>query len=390
MQLKYLYTQVFSLLIIFNSFSQNVNVKGIVVSHLNNKPIENVSVKIGNMGCITNSNGEFILSVDERKLAQDVITFSCIGYIAKKIQVKNADTLITIKLNENPKVLAEVTVSSGAREILKKAIESIDVNYPTKPFIQNGVMRIIFTQDNGYFYNNDAFLEIYTHSYKKRDESDVRLIKNKLNVLTGAYYDSASTLRLVQYYNTVSTCDFVHDHSPFINLNSMKYFTYILKPKECKYNRKVYVIDFVSHDDIKGVQYKKIEGTLYIDTATYAFIEGDFVSYHIKEFLFTPIKECDSKVIYYNDSINDWHLKEMNRKVYYNTTNNINSQSTIDFLSTSIGINNASEFSYENTIQKTDVVQNTNKIADSTEWAKYDSLFVKAEKDSSINHTPEL
>ena len=362
---------------------QVVKIKGRVVN-TSMYPIELASIKSGNVGGITNSKGEFSFSIDSNKLRTNGLACSCVGYKTNRIKNINPNNSITIIMDEDSQVFADVTVSSGASKLVEKAIEKIVINYPTVPFIQTGLLRLVFQQDNGYFYKNDAIIQAYTPSYKTREKGDVRLVKNKLNVLTGSSFDTTNLFRFVKFYQTPTRFDFVHNRPEFINVNTMKYFSYSMRGKEYYENNRVFAVNFFSHEDIKGVSYSKMEGTLFIDTASYAFVGGHFVVFDVKELFFNTIIKRTFDVSYQNDIVGKWVLKQIHSDADYTAKRGIKSQSSIDYSAISSDFNNVKRFPYESVIQARDVTQKVNNIADSVEWKKYDSLFVKAEKDSNI------
>ena len=57
---------VFISIISLSSFGQTARIKGIILDEFNN-PVENVSVKAGEKGTVTNANGFYLLDVPSNK-----------------------------------------------------------------------------------------------------------------------------------------------------------------------------------------------------------------------------------------------------------------------------------------------------------------------------------
>ena len=366
-----------------NGFSQPIKIDGHVFSKNEKIPIENATIQIGHLGCTTNNTGYFSLLLNKEMLDTNNLICSIIGYHSRRITGKNIKGTILIEMEDAIGILPEIIIAISAKKIVEKAIARIGSNYPESPFILSGVLRLAFEQNDGYSYNNDAFIETYTPSYKKSNRGDVRLIKNKVDIKTGKGFDSTQSARWATAYNAVSNYDFVLNRSEFIREKSMKHFTYTLTGKTMFENHKVYEINIFSNKDIPNLPYKKMSGTLFIDTASYAFVGGRFLYTDVKNLFYKKILEYSTSISY-GKSGAKWRIKNIQRKMEYDSVDNIKSTSSISFATTAFDTVNVHPFKYEDIIQNSDITQRINKIADSTEWIKYDSLFVKAEKGAEI------
>ncbi len=168
-----------------NLYYQQVKTEGHVFNKKGNSPIANASVQLSHLGCTTNNSGDFSLMVDKALLDKNNLTCSNVGYITRSIIGKNIKGKVLIEMEDTAGTLPEIMIAISAKKIIEKAIIRIGINYPDKPFILSGVLRLAFEQDNGYRYNNDAFIEVYTPSYKKSNSGNVRLIKNKVDIKMG-------------------------------------------------------------------------------------------------------------------------------------------------------------------------------------------------------------
>lgn len=119
----------------FSSFSQNI-VKGTVLDRVSGEPLAYAVISYYHNQTVSNDKGQFSFSTDNLRLE---ITISYIGYkdyiLDTIISEPNTD-LGFIYLNENPKDLNEVTITSGKyRKLVKNATVSIETLKPK--FIEN-------------------------------------------------------------------------------------------------------------------------------------------------------------------------------------------------------------------------------------------------------------
>jgi hypothetical protein len=122
-----------------NSYKK-IQIKGTVISGVNDKPLEDVSVVFNNIsqGTITNENGQFKFNYEIRKNDSTLtIEFSALGYKKQEI--------IT-KLNELDTLDLEIILISSDNINRKKALEDI-ANGNLKIFISSGIAPIVYKRD---------------------------------------------------------------------------------------------------------------------------------------------------------------------------------------------------------------------------------------------------
>ncbi len=146
----------------------------------------------------------------------------------------------------------------------------------------------------------------------------------------------------------------------------MKHFTYSLVGKTIFENHKVYEIDIFSNEDIINMPYKKMNGTLFIDTASYAFVGGHFRYTDVKLLFYKKVLAYSTEISYEKNG-EKWRLKTIQRKMNYDSVDNIKSSSSISFAATAFDTVKVHQFKYEDIIQNSDITQLVNKIADATE-----------------------
>lgn len=88
--------------------AQNNSIKGTVSDNIGTMPGVNVIIKGTNTGTLTDSDGNFQITVK----ANDTLMFSYLGYKSQEVPINNRNT-INIKLQEDTTTLSEVIVNAG-------------------------------------------------------------------------------------------------------------------------------------------------------------------------------------------------------------------------------------------------------------------------------------
>lgn len=144
---------------------------------------------------------------------------------------------------------------------------------------------------------------------------------------------------------------------------------------------KVFVINSVLTDTSK--KYSRLEATLYIDTASYAFVAANLVYYDIPRFgPFIGRKEAGRRVSYEKIG-KKWYLAEAHVKniAIYKGEEPL---SIVDFVRTELDTVNVKKIPYKDVVQNMDDVVLLSKPTSEEDWMKYDSLFKKAEIEGKV------
>lgn len=121
---NYIYTFILFQLLTFQSFSQEIEMDGIIADSETENPVEfvNIGVLHKNKGTISNLNGKFKLSVS-KKFLNDSLTISHINYYPVKIPIENFNNK-TIFLEPKTNELSEVIVSNKKKRNRKIGVKS--------------------------------------------------------------------------------------------------------------------------------------------------------------------------------------------------------------------------------------------------------------------------
>jgi len=136
-------------------FSQTATIKGIVRDQ-NNRPIENVSVKVLKSGTTTNNFGEYSFEIIVPKNKKITIKFSHVSYntFTKKLNVrKNGSSTFSPKLNIRTEEISDVVIDGKKKKKEKKRAEGTEIlnkkDIENIPSINDGVSDLIKTIGTG-------------------------------------------------------------------------------------------------------------------------------------------------------------------------------------------------------------------------------------------------
>lgn len=373
----------FYLLIIsyISSFAQSILVKGKVADRKNNIELSGVTVKVGEYATRTDKDGYFELTAPLPKLKENGITFSYVGYLTMRL-IYETGRFYNVQLTEKNTELREVLIAPGD-DIIKKAISKIPENYAEKPIAIKGLLRIQKWRNQSQYFKSDAIISAYIPPYTSNEETSVKVLANQLDTV---FDNSLKYIRNVQSYNLVQFADLAHNKNVLKKLLSKRKFEYRLVGKQLYNKHKVFVINTFLADTSK--KFDKLEATLYIDTASYAFVAANLAYYNIpRNGPFIGKKELVHGVSY--DKIgNKWYLAEAHVKstaVYKNEE----PKSVLNFIRTELDSINVQKFAYKDIVQNGDDIFLIDKLPNPEDLAKNKMLFEAAENDGKIELIPQ-
>lgn len=274
--------------------------------------------------------------------------------------------------------LTEVIVSTGAEKIIRKAIENIDKNYPSNDFMMDGITRIYRTEiDSPKYYKyftSDAVLKIFYPSYTNHGENPKVSVKQ--NKIVFSQPDQAA-YEPDKWVSSYMVNDFVHKQSEFIDPANLNDFSYKIIEKVLYNNSRVWIIDFHSKKQMK------VEGTLFIDTASYAFVYADYNYYNVRKILHRPIVKSHHTVSYKKVG-SKWYLNTSNIKTSY-LSSRAKISSSKDFVCLGIDSTlNPPPLNNKDIVHDLDEDLKILKPTADSNWVYYDSIFKRAETDNII------
>lgn len=186
-----LVTFLFIQLICPQSKAQNQQfITGRIINKETNAAIPFVTIALypSNMGVISNANGDFKLGI-QSEYQTDTVVITCIGFKSQKLLYKQLSTsdVNTIFLSPAVYNIDEVMVLAKKKrlsslQIIKRAIERIEMNYPCTPFSYTSYFRDYQTYKQRMYNMNEAIIHVSDSGFNTSFlESKFRLLDFKQN-----------------------------------------------------------------------------------------------------------------------------------------------------------------------------------------------------------------
>ena len=194
-------------------------------------PFASIGLKGTSLGTITNTQGEFDFHIpDSRK--DGILVISMLGYKDFTRSVKNLDpvNLNNFSLSKEATMLREVVIldSLTGGEIFQIALNSIEKNYPMKPYSMDGFYRDLKKVDGIYISILEAALNIYDKDYssprnplKLRERVSLVEVRKSLNYEFeyNKYFDQYNLLEELLLENNIKYRSFTDNPLFFQNIS---------------------------------------------------------------------------------------------------------------------------------------------------------------------------
>lgn len=233
-----------------------------------------------NKGLITNDDGYFALP---NNIVLDTLYLSHILFKSKKILSSQYKKYDTIFLDKSIIELDEIVLNNiNPKEIVLKAINNIDKNYLTKAHNLFGFSRQSLKENS----KGVEMIEVEFMNYRKNKKNYTKILKarrtenlSKWNLKT---FGGAAAI--------IETGDFVRRKTHFLNKEKLSNYKFIYEGKIEYEGLKVHKISFIpiNDSDLQNLR----EGSLYIDSNSYAIIE---IRYTFNEVKLLKLSKEESK-----------------------------------------------------------------------------------------------
>ena len=230
------------------------------------KPMAHVSVTDRSVGTVTNEAGEFILKLQK---APETVTFSCLGYKTQQLSAAALGGVrVEVRMEPSSVMLDEIVVQGAdAKELVMKAIEKIDHNYPNVPNLLRGFYRETVAKRNHFTSISEGVVDVYKSGYNKNDWYDGVAIRKGRRLLSQRPSDTLAVKLqggpvLPIMLDVVKEKDILLNEGELINY-SFRYVTMSMAD-----DRNQYVIEIAP---LYVLPYALYHGRLYIDQETLAF-----------------------------------------------------------------------------------------------------------------------
>lgn len=163
------------------SYAQYRVATGILIDTVTREPVSyaHLQIKGTNRGTVANSEGRFSLSVKEQ-LTGDTLVISSIGYAPLTLAVNQLSENDTLFLREANVTLNPIIVTPlSAKEIVRKSIQSIPVNYPHTAYQLQGFYLTATQECQKYVRLLEGPVGVSDPGYTSKNSSDVTYFDTK-------------------------------------------------------------------------------------------------------------------------------------------------------------------------------------------------------------------
>lgn len=251
-------------------------IRGKVIDAKTRKPMVSVSVTDKTVGTVTNEDGEFILKLKRTAGAVPVVTFSYLGYQSRQLDAEECLALEVqkkpIRMSPSTVMLSEIFVDgTDAREVVEKAIEKIDKNYPRVPNLLRGFYRETVQKRQRFISIAEGVVDVYKSGYHRSDWRDGVAILKGRRLLSQRKGDTLS-VKLQGGPVLPVILDMVKERDLLLNPKELDNYSFSFRVPEKTDNQVQYVVEVTPK---LVMPYPLFKGLLYIDRETLAFTKID-------------------------------------------------------------------------------------------------------------------
>ena len=354
--------------------AQSILFEGYVYDKDNKKPINGVYIETKFKGTLSDNKGFFSIKLNP----DDSISFNHVSYHKKTIfgdKIQNNKIELIFKTNN----LKELNLKKGTTfDVIKKALNLIPQNYPQNDFelfaIENSLSTLSYNNKIINQYSLKSLIKLQYPSYKKIFElPKIEVYKNKYtNIEDTNFSNNYIKTNLINPYNLVGFADYVHLRSKFLNFEGYKYFNYKSLGIHTLNNRRCIVINFYKKNE------KRVEGTLFIDSVTFAFMGWNYIEYNIEYKNLLKILKHNYIINFSQNENRKWIIDNLNYEQiskYPDTSKKLEIIANFNI----IDIKNIPALLQTNApIQKINLIHldtEIKQLGDSDFWNSYDSMY---------------
>ncbi len=235
-------------------------------------PYASVSVLHRGLGVITNKEGYFVLKIPKSFL-QDTLSVGFLGYHRQKVPVEKLRGFQVFRLYPKIISLPEILIRSiSAHDLVARAIAKIPSNDFLPSYTFRGFYREEVKKNNRYMSYTEALLDVYKKPARPtlfHDQVKVLKMRKFTNVSRG----DTVLFKLQGGLQAVLQLDMVRHRPAFLLRAGMDDFVYALQNMTVSNGRLLYVVSFAPRSEKAR---PAMQGTLYIDAATYAIVRMAF------------------------------------------------------------------------------------------------------------------
>jgi hypothetical protein len=364
-----------------------VSVNGVILDKNDHNPLPFASVSLSgkSISTVGNTYGEFIFRIP-KKLQQDTIVFSYIGYQSEYLVIENLSEK-QLKIELAPiaiPIMAVIIKPYSGLELVKDVVKNISKNYSNKCSMYTAFYRETTREENDYVSICEAVLDIAKAPYNRE------LMDDQAKIFKGRRSENVKKIRNLKYkleggvYNSISL-DIIKDLASFFSEEYFNDYEYEYIKQMVYENRDLYVIAF---DQKENVQLPLFKGLLYIDAQTKALVASKFglsprgikyaqdllVKKQPHKFQVKPVST--EYQVYYRFINGKWYLAYMrgelitrakSTKLFFNST----FTSVSEMVITEIDTTNKMRFKRKEIAKPNDILVDNVSNSDENFWSNY-------------------
>ena len=293
--------------------------KGTVIASDTNKPLESAIVSLmgANISTVTNSEGLFILKIEDNLTAKTLLV-SHPGYKNKEVQIVNfTDSDFEIVLDENATQLTEVALTTfkQAENLIKEVFKKKAENNQNLSVMMTAFYRETIKRRRTNVSLTEAVVNLYKKPYlsNAKDEIELQIARKSTNYkkfdtlavklkggpFTTVYLDIMKYPEYIFTNETIPEYDFSFDSPSSIN------------------NRPVYVVNFKQKETVAALRY---QGQLFIDAESLALASANYSLYldgkaSARDFL--TAKKPRDVIVYPTEALYKVNYREKDGRWFY-------------------------------------------------------------------------
>jgi len=246
---------------------------GKVIDAKTHKGMPYVSITDRQVGTVTNEQGEFTLKLQSEP---QTVTFSYVGYKTRRLSAGECKTLMAegkpVQMQASSVVLSEIVVrGSDARDIVLKAIDKIEDNYPHQANLLRGFYRETVQKRHRFISVSEGVVDLYKTAYNRQNWRDGVSISKGRRLLSQKPSDTLS-VKLQGGPVLPVHLDLVKERDILLNEEELLKYDLSFLTTKTTGDRLQYVIELKPR---VITDYALYRGHLYIDQETLAFTKID-------------------------------------------------------------------------------------------------------------------
>jgi hypothetical protein len=232
-----------------------------------------VSINYTTIGAVTNSEGRFLLKIDEG-FSEHVLHVSHIGYKAINIPISGILKEDNVFLLQRDVVsLQEVVIrNQDPMKLLLNAQKKMRENYPQKPYSFTGYYREAARRNNSYYLIAEAVVQVYKPGQSSLFENEqVKVLKSRKTI--NPEVADTMVMRLKAGLNACFMLDLINNLPDFIKPGNQQSYNFEMADMVKINDETVYVVAFSQKNEIDEPLFC---GKIFIDKKTYAILGAEF------------------------------------------------------------------------------------------------------------------